>query len=506
MMTPKTIHQTGGTLRVLLFCIAALLCMSAIAMPAMAATAAFSANPTSGTAPLTVTFTDASTGSASERVTNGGFESGSTGWTAGDSQWAVQSGTVHGGTYAESYVYEDEIGDHPALSQTVDLTGVNNISFWYHLDQNEGPCPTLNVKIDSVVVGSYTDITEGWRHVVIDTSSYSGTRTISFYANDEQGDGSIYLDDITATGPGTITAWSWDFGDGGTSTVQNPSHPYTSAGTYTVALAATDASGSNTATQAGLITVAPGVSAPVAGFAADVVSGTAPLAVQFTDQSSNTPTSWAWDFGDGGTSTVQNPSHTYTSAGTYTVALTATNAAGSNTTTKNGYVTVSAPVSAPVAAFSGTPTSGTSPLTVTFTDASTNAPTSWAWDFGDSDSTNATMQNPVHTYAAAGNYTVTLTAANAGGSDGETKTDYITVTTAGPAVITLPGQTSPPTDPDSDGLYEDLNGNGRNDGNDYQLYFRNSDWIAANEPIALFDFNGNARIDGNDYQLLFRDL
>jgi PKD repeat protein len=160
---------------------------------------------------------------------------------------------------------------------------------------------------------------------------------------------------------------------------------------------------------------------------------------------------------------------------------------------------------APVAAFSGTPTSGTSPLTVTFTDASTNTPTSWAWTFGDGDSTNATVRNPVHTYAAAGNYTVTLIATNTGGSNTATQTDYIKVTSP-LAVVTLPGQTNPPTDPDSDGLYEDLNGNGRKDGNDYQLYFRNSDWIAANEPIALFDFNSNARIDGNDYQLLFRDL
>ena len=98
-------------------------------------------------------------------------------------------------------------------------------------------------------------------------------------------------------------------------------------------------------------------------------------------------------------------------------------------------VVVAAPAATPpVAAFSGTPTSGTAPLEVTFTDASTNTPTSWAWTFGD-DSTSSS-QNPVHTYLAAGTYTVTLTATNADGSDGETKTAYITVSAAGSSTHT----------------------------------------------------------------------
>lgn len=83
---------------------------------------------------------------------------------------------------------------------------------------------------------------------------------------------------------------------------------------------------------------------------------------------------------------------------------------------------------APVADFSGTPTSGTVSLEVTFTDASTNTPTSWSWNFGDE--ATSTSQNPTHTYTSAGTYTVTLTATNAGGSDQEIKTDYITVSEA----------------------------------------------------------------------------
>jgi hypothetical protein len=84
--------------------------------------------------------------------------------------------------------------------------------------------------------------------------------------------------------------------------------------------------------------------APVADFSGTPLSGAAPLTVQFTDASTNTPTSWSWDFGDGGTSTDQNPSHEYAAAGTYTVVLTATNAAGSDVETKVAYITVTAAV------------------------------------------------------------------------------------------------------------------------------------------------------------------
>lgn len=91
-----------------------------------------------------------------------------------------------------------------------------------------------------------------------------------------------------------------------------------------------------------LIASAPLVTDPlVAGFTASPTSGTVPLNVNFTDQSTNSPTSWQWDFGDGGTSTEQNPLHTYDNAGTFTVSLTATNNYGSNTITNNSYITVS---------------------------------------------------------------------------------------------------------------------------------------------------------------------
>jgi PKD repeat protein len=75
-----------------------------------------------------------------------------------------------------------------------------------------------------------------------------------------------------------------------------------------------------------------------------------------------------------------------------------------------------------------------------------------------------------------------------------------------PVVVPLPGQSTAPTDPDGDGFYDDLNGNNELDFNDVQLFFRQMDWIAANEPITLFDFNNNGEIDFNDIQILFRSI
>ena len=171
---------------------------------------------------------------------------------------------------------------------------------------------------------------------------------------------------------------------------------------------------------------------PVANFTGTPLTGTAPLTVTFTDTSTNSPTSWNWSFGDGSSvnATVRNPVHTYTAAGNYTVALNVKNAAGNSSTTRMNYITVIALT--PVANFTGTPLTGTAPLTVTFTDTSTNSPTSWNWSFGDGSSVNATVRNPVHTYTAAGNYTVALNVKNAAGNSSTTRMNYITVITPPP--------------------------------------------------------------------------
>jgi len=167
-----------------------------------------------------------------------------------------------------------------------------------------------------------------------------------------------------------------------------------------------------------------------AAFSGSPTEGCAPLTVNFTDQSTGTGIDgWLWTFGDGGTSTVQNPSYSYMSAGIYSVTLTVSSSSQGcdKTETKTGFITVQA---GPVAGFSGSPTTGTEPLTVTFTDLSTGNPDTWNWDFGDGGSSMA--QNPSYTYNNPGVYTVTLTAGNACGSDVATEVNYITVNESGP--------------------------------------------------------------------------
>ncbi|MDD5024494.1 MAG: PKD domain-containing protein [Methanoregula sp.] len=165
------------------------------------------------------------------------------------------------------------------------------------------------------------------------------TPVAAFSANVTSGTAPLTVQ-FTDTSTGSPFAWNWSFGDGNFSTQKHPVYAYNTRGTYTVKLTVTSTKGTDSMTKSGYITVT-GSLAPVAHFTANVISGTAPLTVTFTDESTNTPTSWAWDFGDGSSAAVQNPVFTYTSAGTFTVSLIATNAAGSNTTTKTGYISVS---------------------------------------------------------------------------------------------------------------------------------------------------------------------
>jgi PKD repeat protein len=245
----------------------------------------------------------------------------------------------------------------------------------------------------------------------------------------------VQFTDQSTAGSSAITAWAWNFGDDTTSTEQSPSHTYDTDGTYTVALTVSSADGSDTETKTGLITVNSGSVTdvpPTANFAVTPTSGEAPLAVQFTDTStpgSSAITTWAWDFGDGNTSTDANPDHTYNVADTYSVSLTVTTAVGSDTETKTDIITVNvgAPTP-PTADFTATPTSGDAPLTVQFVDTSASGSsviTEWLWEFGDD--TTSTDRNPSHVYDTAGSYSVTLTVITADGSDEEFKSNLIAV-------------------------------------------------------------------------------
>ena len=239
----------------------------------------FTASPASGTAPLSVSFTDKSVGIVS-----------SWSWSFGDGGSSTSQSPAY--TYGSAGTY------------TVILTVSNSFG----------------------------------------SSSYQATITVippapvaNFSASPTSGAVPLSVQ-FTDASTGSVTSWSWTFGDGGTSTSQNPSHTYTNPGTYTATLTASGPGG-NSNPQTTSITVIP---PPVANFSATPTSGTAPLQVQFADASTGSVTSWSWVFGDGGTSTSQNPSHIYSAPGTYTVSLTVSGPGGSNTDTQNGYITVSA--------------------------------------------------------------------------------------------------------------------------------------------------------------------
>ncbi len=160
-------------------------------------------------------------------------------------------------------------------------------------------------------------------------------------------------------------------------------------------------------------------SAPRANFVANPMNGAPPLFVQFTDISTNSPTSWQWNFGDGSpNSTAQSPSHIFTGTGWFTVMMTASNAQGSSTTYST--VNVHQGLSAGFMYSQGGYTNA--PLTVYFTDASTGPVTSWQWNFGDG--TTSTSRNPTHIYGA-GVFTVILTVTD---NAGDTAVDSTTVT------------------------------------------------------------------------------
>ncbi|MCH7959358.1 MAG: PKD domain-containing protein [Candidatus Hydrogenedentes bacterium] len=224
--------------------------------------------------------------------------------------------------------------------------------------------------------------------------------------------------------------YEWIFGDGATSFEKSPLHTYQLPGVYAVTLTVRTDAGTATENKTDLVTVLPSGSLPLPDFSADSTSDGVPLEVQFRDESTLDPDHtfvlYAWDFGDGQTSSERHPIHTYPIVGNYTVSLTVATAGGANVETKTNFIRALVFVPPPSADFSAGQQVGKPPLDVQFTNLSSlNGAESatYLWDFGDG--ATSTEQHPFHQYDTIGRFTVSLTTTTRGGEDIETKADFI---------------------------------------------------------------------------------
>jgi PKD repeat protein len=329
--------------------------------------AQFLAFPRQGTAPLSVIFLDISRGSPTSRE-----------WDFGDGATSTDLFPIH--TYSKPGKY------------TVKLTV-----------SNSGGSDTM-VREDFITVRG-----ENPPNAQFIAYPQHGTAPLTV----------LFLD----LSRGSPTSRVWDFGDGNTSSELFPIHTYDKPGTYAVKLTVSNSGGSDTMVREDFIT-ARAENPPTAQFIAFPQQGTAPLSVLFLDISSGSVASREWDFGDGSTSSDLFPIHTYDKPGKYTVKIMVSNSGGSNTMVREDFITVTAG-SPPQARFAAYPWEGTAPLAVTFLDLSLGYPSSRQWDFGDG--ATSTDENPVHTYAEPGKYTVTLTVVNDAGTDTLVQENFINV-------------------------------------------------------------------------------
>ena len=338
--------------------------------------------PTSGDAPVAVTFSTSATGGTAPLTFT---------WTFGDGTTGTGTGPRHTYGAAGTYVATLTVTDATAQSRTAQVTVVVS--------------PALSVGVSA-------------SPLVVDQGG-----SISF----------------TATPSGGLApyGYSWNFGDGSAaSTSQNPSHAYTSASQFTAVLTLTDANGVK-ATANVLVTVH---SLPTVSAAASPSAGDAPVTVNLSASPSGgtTPYSYSWDFGDASAlGTTQNPSHLYAAAGSYTAAVTLTDAAGHSV--KGSVVVVVSPALSATAGAS--PTTGQAPLTVNLSASPSGGrtPYTYSWNFGDG-TTLGTAQNPTHSYAGPGTFTAQVTVTDANGA---TVTVNAPATTVTPAPLVASATTSP---------------------------------------------------------------
>ncbi len=401
----------------------------------------FTSSVIEGEAPLKVLFTDASTNAVSWSWDFDGVA---------DSELQNPEYTyTEPGDYIVSLTIENELGTSDTITEAITVYGVPVVGFTSSVIEGEAPLTvgfidtSLNAvswswdldgdgSVDSSVRNPEYTYTEPGEYLVSLTAenelgtSDKATETITVYGIPAAGFTSSVIEGKAPLTVGFIdtslnaVSWSWDLdGDGSVdSSVRNPEYTYTEPGEYLVSLTAENELGtSDKATET--ITV---YGVPVADFTSSVIEGEVPLTVGFTDASTNA-VSWSWDFdGDGAVdSNVQNPEYTYTEPGEYLVYLTAANELGTNDTTTETITVYSILVSD----FSPSITEGEVPLTVVFTDSSTNA-VSWSWDFDGDGEVDSYVPNPEYTYTEPGEYTVSLNVTNELGTI-DTSREFITI-------------------------------------------------------------------------------
>lgn len=230
----------------------------------------------------------------------------------------------------------------------------------------------------------------------------------------------------TSSGAGILT-YLWNFGDGSTSTLENPTHVYTSIGNYTVSLTVTDELGcTNSLSITDLIVINTTLNVDFVPASTLVCAGTE---VEFTNLSDATSGTWLWDFGDGTTSDEFEPAHNYTSPGTYSVSLNGD--FGGGCTGAVAYANLITVIASPTVSFTSTdPTSFCSvPLNVSFTPVVTGGPVTFLWEFETPTGTStSTAMSPNFSWTEPGAYDVSLTVTNLSGCSAQiTMTDYVVI-------------------------------------------------------------------------------
>jgi gliding motility-associated-like protein len=401
-------------------------------------TASFTKNISAGCPPLNVSFTNTSTGATSYSWNFGN----------GNSSTATSPSAIFStsGTFTVTLVATNGGGASSTTTATIKVDTIPVAGFTTSIMPS---CPGQTITFtDNTVVGSGAITSWAWDFgdgngqttatgSVTHAYAAAGVFPVTLIVTDANGctDNTIKSATVVAAPVATFTGnpissctppltvnftdastpagaltYAWDFGDGNTSTSQNPSNTYNALGLYNVTLTVTNGACSNTKIKNNYI----GIQNVVADFSVDNTAVCANQTVTFTDLSTPLSNTQLWDFGDGTTSALTNPTHIYAAAGTYNVTLTEGSAGCQDVITKNAFITVSP---SPTVAFSANQTQGCStPFNVVFSNTSTPGCT-YTWDFGDGSApfTTNSLANFNYTYGTPGSDSVTLSVTSANG-------------------------------------------------------------------------------------------